>query len=121
MTKKERTAHRMLSTLVKAISLKEKSSLFTPQLRLMANKCRAFLQNCPDAPVLHVENLSNWTGSDVPGAQGKTVGQQSEREMDEVWSKEARRAKRGCAIQWGLNVRRKGINVQRSMNKLVER
>lgn len=53
----------------------------------MANKCGAFLQSCPDAPVLPVENISNWTGSDLPGAQGKTVGQRSEREMDEVWSK----------------------------------
>lgn len=57
---KERTAHRMLSTLVKTISLREKSSLFTPQLQLMANKCGAFLQSCPDAPVLRVENLSIW-------------------------------------------------------------
>lgn len=47
---------------------------------------------CRDAPVPHVENLSNWTGSEVPGAQGRTVGQRSEREMDEVASKEARRA-----------------------------
>lgn len=85
----------MLSALVKTISFKEKSSLFTPQLQLMANKCGAFLQSCPDALVLHVENLSNWTGSEVPGAQGKTVRQRSEREMDEVASKEACRAKGG--------------------------
>lgn len=58
-------------------------------------KCGAFLQSCPDTLVPHVENLSNWTGSEVPGAQGKTVGQRSEREMDEVTSKEACRGKRG--------------------------
>lgn len=37
----------------------------------MGNKCGAFLQSCPDAPVLHVEKLSIWTGSEVSGAQGK--------------------------------------------------
>lgn len=95
MDKTERTALCKLSAFVKNISFKEKSSLFTPQLQLMENKCGVFLENCPDASVLHVENLSNWTGSVVPGAQGKTVGQRSVREMDEVASKEACKAKRG--------------------------
>lgn len=85
----------MLSALGKTISFKEKGSLFTPQLQLMANKCGAFLKSCPDAPVPHVENLSNWTGSEVPGAQGKTVGQGTGREMDEVEGKEACRVHRG--------------------------
>lgn len=53
----------------------------------MTNKCKTFLQSCPDAPVPHVENLSNCTDSDVPGAQNKIVGQRTEREMDEVVSK----------------------------------
>lgn len=48
----------------------EKSPLFTPQLLLMGNKCGAFLQSYPDAPVVHVEKLSVWTGSEVSGAQG---------------------------------------------------
>lgn len=37
----------------------------------MGNKCGVFPQSYPDAPVLHVEKLSVWTGCAVSEAQGK--------------------------------------------------
>lgn len=70
--------------------------MFTPQLLLMGNKCGAFLLSYPDAPVLHVEKLSVWTGSEISGAHGKLWDKRLAGKMNEGGE---RRVKRGKGIE----------------------
>ncbi len=63
------------------MDINSESPLFTPQLSLMGNKCGAFLQSYPDAPVVHVEKLSMWTGSE--GAWGKLWDKRLQGEMNQ--------------------------------------
>lgn len=73
----------------------------------MGNKCGAFLQSYPDAPILHVEKLLTWTGSEVSGAQGKLWDKRLAGRDEWGWRGE-KRVKRDWGKEHWLDVQRQG-------------
>lgn len=88
----------------------------------MGNKCGAFLQSYPDAPVLHVEKLSVWTGSAVSEAQGKLWDKRLAGRDEWGWRGEEISGRRE-AREWKSDLMFKGEGKEaiECMNKLVRR